>query len=224
MKLDKILKTRNEVRINCEKGGFITSIDEIISEDTLTILAPLEAEHRLLMKPGGTYLISCVTELGLYMFETVVDEVRNSENVPVIVLKAVSDYKKIQRREAFRATENISVSVRRSPRGDGKPEKWVNTHTVDISEMGTLLKFNEECAVGQAMELVLRIDVLGIKEILPKVKGRVARCRATGSRQFGYLLGIQFEELPEKARSILIKLVVLSQRSKLTYQYTKRYK
>ncbi len=64
------------------------------------------------------------------------------------------------------------------------------------------------------MELVLHIDKFGIREILPNIEGRVVRCSATGNKRFGFFLGIEFENLPEKAKDIIIKLVVLSQRSK----------
>lgn len=223
MNLDKIIRTGNEVRIKSEKGSFITSIDEVIDEETLTILGPLEPEQRLIMKPGETFLISCVTERGLYMFETLVKDMYNVQNVCMAELKVISDYKKIQRREAFRARESIEVSVRKRLPEDEKTGKWVNTHTVDISETGLLLKYNEECMPGQLLDLVIRIDSYGIKEIIPKVTGRVARCTATGNKQYGYFLGLQFENLPERARNAIIKLVVLSQRSKLTYKHIKRY-
>ncbi|MPM35670.1 Flagellar brake protein YcgR [bioreactor metagenome] len=223
MELNKLLKPGNEVRVKNEKGSFITYLDEVIDEDTLTVIAPDEAEKRLLMKPGETFLFSCVTDRGLYMFETQVTAIQPCQNVTLIEMKAVSDYKKIQRREAFRAKECIEVSIRRKPKENEKAGKWLNTSTVDISEKGMLLKFNEECYIGQLMEFVLRVDIFGIKEVLPKIDGRVVRCMETGNKHFGYLLGINFENLPEKVRNIIIKLVVLSQRSKLTYKYTKRY-
>jgi len=222
--LDKIIGTGNEIRIKSEKGSLITIIDDVIGGDIFTILGSLDPMHQLFMKPGETFLVSCVTERGLYMFEVLVNDVLHTNNVITIELKAVSDYRKIQRREAFRARESIEVNARKKAQGDEAAGKWVNTQTVDISETGMLLKFTEDCVIGTALELVVKIDALGIKEVLPKINGKVIRCTATGSKKHGYLLGLQFEELPEKARNAIIKLVVLSQRSKLTYKHIKRYR
>mgnify|MGYP001173737584 CR=1 FL=1 len=224
MNLNRILQAGNEARIKNEKVSMITSIDEIVSEDTFTILAPPEPEHRLIMKPGEMFMVTCVTDRGLYMFEIQVTDVISENNVTTIELRAVSDCKKIQRREAFRARESIGVSVRKKPREGEKAAKWVNTRTVNISETGMLVRFNEKCAAEEILELVIRIDNLGIREVLPKVLGKVARCTETGNTQFGYFLGVEFLDLPEKARNTVLKLVVLSQRSKLTYKHIKRYK
>jgi c-di-GMP-binding flagellar brake protein YcgR len=221
--LDKIIQAGNEIRIKSEKGGFITSIDEV-GGDTLTVIGSLEPAHQLMMKPEEKCLVTCVTERGLYMFETQVIKVHKLQNVILVELRAVSDYRKVQRREAFRAREKLAVGVRAVTQEEEKPAEWINTNTVNISERGVLLRFGEECAAGQLMELVISIDSLGMKETLPPISGKVIRCTETSSRQQGYLLGIEFENLPEKARDTIIKLVVLSQRSKLTYKYIKGYR
>lgn len=222
MNLDKLLKTGDEVRVKCGDSNFITTIDETIAEDTFTILAPLDFVQLRVVKPGERCSLSCVTERGLCMFETLVSDVRNSQEVTVIELKATSSYKKIQRREAFRVRENIEVKVRKKTADLNA--KWINTNTVDISETGMLLRYDESCTPGQVLELIVRIDLFGMNEVLPKIKGRVARCFTTGNKKHEYLLGIRFEELPEKARNAIIKLAVLSQRSKLAYKQIKRYK
>lgn len=224
MDLNKILRTGHEVRVKNEKCGFVTCVDEIVGCDVLSILAPADAEQRLLMKKGEPLLLTCVTERGLYMFETRIVETYVNQAVMTVELKAVSDLKKIQRREAFRAQESIEVSVRRKRSGEGGAEKWLNTSTVDFSERGVQIRYTEECPVGQPVELVLRVDKFGIREVLSGLEGRVVRCLPSGNKRFGYFLGVEFENLPDKARDVIIKLVVLSQRSKLTYQYTKRYR
>jgi c-di-GMP-binding flagellar brake protein YcgR len=157
------------------------------------------------------------------MFETRVTEVDDSSNVVVIHLAVSSEIRRVQRRQAFRVRENIIVNARKSSELD--PEaKWVKTSTVDIAEMGMLLKFDESCDNGQELEMTLRINLFGINEVIPKVKGQVVRCVSTRNKEFGYLLGIRFEDLPEKARDALIKLVVLSQRNKMTFKHIKKYR
>lgn len=222
MKLDKLLKTGNEVRIKSETYTFITTIDEITGDKTFTILAPYKQEDQIVVKPGEIFSISCVTERGLYMFEARVTEVDSSSEVIVIHLAAGGDVRRVQRRQAFRVRESISVNARKKSGGPDQDGKWVKTNTIDIAELGMLLKFNEDCEHGQEIEMSLRINLFGINEVIPNIKGKVVRCMPTRNREYGYLLGIKFEDLPERARDTLIKLVVLSQRNKLTYKSFKK--
>lgn len=224
MKLDKILKTGNEVRIKSQTDTFITTIDEIISEDDFAILAPYKQGQQIIIKPDEVLSVSCVTDRGLYIFEACVTEVDNSSSVIVIRIKALGEIRRVQRRQAFRVRENLTVNARKKS-DDMKPDgKWVKTNTIDIAELGMLLRFDEDCDFGQEMEMTIRLNMFGINEVIPKVKGRVVRCVSTKNKEYGFLVGIRFEDIPEKAKDALIKLVVLSQRNKLSYKSIKKIK
>lgn len=222
MKLEKVFKTGNEVRIKSETYTFITTIDEITSDKTFTILAPHREGDQIVVKPGEILLVSCVTERGLHMFEARVTEVDRSSEIAVIHLAIGGDVRRVQRRQAFRVRENVTVNARKKSDDPHQDGKWVKTNTIDIAELGMLLKFNEDCEHGQEIEMSLRINLFGINEVIPNLKGTVVRCMPTRNREYGYLLGVRFEDLPEKARDTLIKLVVLSQRNKLTYKGIKK--
>ncbi len=222
MDLNKILKTGNEIRIKSESDTFISTIDEITGEDTFTILAPYKQGHQILVRPNELFSVSCVTERGLYVFEVRITEVDNSSNVVVIHVQTSGEVRRVQRRQAFRVRENITVNARKKSNDIHPDGKWIKTNTIDIAEHGMLLRFDEVCEYGQEMEMTLRLNMFGINEIIPKVKGKVVRCVATRNKEYEYLLGISFEDLPEKARDALIKLVVLSQRNVLTYKNIKK--
>jgi c-di-GMP-binding flagellar brake protein YcgR len=216
--LENILKTGNEVRVRGERDTFITTIDEVSGEDTFTILAPNKQGGKVTAQPAERFLVSCVTDRGLYLLETRVTEIDDSSNVLVIHLAVNGEPRRVQRREAFRVRESISVSVRKKSADVVPDGKWVKTCTVDIAELGMLLKFDENCDHGQELEMSMRINLFGLSEVIPKVRGKVVRCISTRNKEYGFLLGIKFEDMPEKARDALIKLVVLSQRSKMTYK------
>ncbi|UOO37311.1 flagellar brake protein [Oscillospiraceae bacterium CM] len=222
MNLENILKTGNEVRVKSGTDTFISTIDDITGETTFTILTPFAKGHQLQVKQGETFSLSCVTERGIYMFEAQVLSIDDSSNVMIIHLRVMGDVRRVQRRQAFRVRENIAVNARIKSTDKNPDGKWVKTNTIDIAELGLLLRFDENCDYGQEMELSLRINMFGINEVIPKVKGKVVRCVSTRNKEFGYLLGIKFEDLPEKARDALIRLVVLSQRNKLTYKNVKK--
>lgn len=224
MDLDKILKTGNEVRIRSASDSFITTIDEVTGEDTFTILAPYRQGRQISVDPADIFSVSCVTDQGLYMFETRVTRVDDSSSIIVIHLQTTGEVRRVQRRQAFRVRESITVNARRQAGEPSAEAPWLKTNTVDIAELGTLMKFDEKCEPGQELEMTLRINLFGINEVVPKVRGRVVRCVPTRNKEFGYLVGIMFEDMPEKARDALIKLVVLSQRNKLTYKNIKKFR
>ncbi len=221
MHLNRILKTGDEVRVLGASGSFITMVDDVTGEDTFTILTPYRGGELINVPAGEKFSVSCVTERGIYSFEATVTMVDESTLVRLLHLKITGEIHCNQRRDAYRVRESIQVNARKLSGGKEPDGKWVKTSTVDIAELGLLLKFNEYCEYGQDMEMSLRINHFGIREVIPKVRGKVVRCIPTKNREFGYLLGIQFVDLPEKARDILIKLVILSQRSKLTLNLTK---
>jgi len=222
VKLDKILQARNEVWVKSEKGRFITMIDEV-EGDTLTILGPAEPTQQHLLQKGMKLFLTCVTENGLYMFEAAVTNLYPWNNVMQVELKATSDYRRTQRREAYRVRENVETHICKLEQLGDHTLNWVKTQTVNISENGVLLLYGEECVMGQAVELELIINLYGMHEVLTNIQGRVARCISSGHSKFGYLLGIQFIDVPDNVRNSIIKFVVLSQRNKLTYHHTKRY-
>lgn len=222
MNLEKILQTGNEVRVKSDTDAFITTVDEITGESTFTILTPYRNGEQIRIPIGTKMYVSCVTERGLYMFEARVTEVDDTTSILVFHLATVGELRRVQRREAFRVRENIAVNARKKAVGEAQDGKWVKTNTIDISELGALVKFDEMCEYGQNIELSFRINLFGINEVLPRIKGRVVRCVPTRNKEFGFLLGVQFEDLPEKARDALIKLVVLSQREKMNFKNLKK--
>lgn len=224
MNLEKILKTGNEVRVKSQTDAFITTIDEVTGTDTFTILAPYRQGHQITVQPAEAFSVSCVTERGLYMFEARVIDIDDSSNIVVIHLRTSGEVRRVQRRQAFRVRESVTVNARKKSNDINPDGKWVKTNTIDIAELGMLLKFNEKCEPGQELEMTLRVNLFGLSEVMPKLKGRVIRCVPTRNKEFGYLLGIKFEDLPEKARDALIKLVVLSQRNKLTYKNSRKFR
>lgn len=223
MSLEKILKAGNEALVKNDQVSFATIIDEIVGPDTLTVIGPIDTAQRNKVRLGHKYLVSCVSEQGVFMFEAMVNNVDESLKLAIFELKMTSPYTKIQRREAFRAKETIDVNARKKAHGIEITKKWVKTNTIDISETGMLLQYDESCPLGLDVEIIIRINRYGINEVLPVIKAKVVRCMQTRNKEHGYLLGLKFENLPEKTRNVIIKLVVLSQRNKLRHKHIKGY-
>lgn len=217
--LEKTLKVGNEVRFKCNNVGFITVICEIIDNSIIKIMLPTNNKESVIIFRGDQYNIICVNEKAMYMLETTVRDVYALEQVMVVELEAHSNTK-IQRRDAFRVNESVKVKYRKVYSENAFDEEWEATRTADISETGMLIKAKEPLALGQKLDLIIDIDTLGLRDTLMGVKGKVVRC--INKQQKGTYLGIKFENLPKRAKDTIIKLVVLSQRNKLSHTNFKR--
>jgi len=211
--LERILRTGYEVHLKGRWGDQIASLYNVTGQDTLSIM--LDGKSFMVDK-GDKYSVSCVTDRGLIMFDAHVVDYDASGKNTIVVLQVDGECTCLQRRAAYRVRERVEVNARKKV-DQGPPEKWVKTDTVDISETGMLLRYHESCPEGQVMEFVIRIKMFDIDETFPIVRGRVVRCIETNSKKSKYLLGVAFEDLPEKCRDVLIRLVILSQRNQLSY-------
>lgn len=220
MDVVRILETVIEVRVMSRISNYATSLDDIIDDKTITIVAPPKNEHNEVILVGDKLRLTCVTERGLYMFDTEVIKTYMRNSVSILEIRITSEMRKLQRREAFRARENVDVSIRLIMTEEDKVSRWFNTRTIDISETGALIRYPDMCAEDTNLEIIIKLNNQGLCEVLPKLTGKVVRCTAANNNQ-GYFIGVRFHDVPERAKNLLLKLVVLSQRSKLIYN-TKR--
>jgi Predicted glycosyltransferase len=211
----KIFKSGDEVRVKCKDGYFTSKIYKITGENSFMILQ----SGTFSVAPGDQYSLACITERGLYLFET---EVIESVDVSIATeVKATGKISKLQRRSGFRVRDSLPVKallVTNEP-----SQRWMEATTADISEGGIRLKFNMNCPSGQLMKLLIRINKYGMDVDLYGIEGKVVRCVKTKDEEFGYLLGIEFINLPLRARNEIIRFVILSQRSAMKETPFKRY-
>jgi c-di-GMP-binding flagellar brake protein YcgR len=214
--ISKVFRGGDEVHVGAGKTAFVSKVFDITGESSFTVLRPIGVEAP---RPGDVYSVTCITERGIYLFKA---EVTGLSDYPAAIgLKVKNEFVKMQRRSTFRVREALPVRVLMQT--DRTRAAWVETTTVDISESGALVAYGNRCAAGQALKLEIRINRLGFDVYLPAVKGRVVRCIQSGGRDSGYLLGVEFEDLPERARNEIMRFVVLSQRSRMRDQHVKRY-
>ncbi|MGE4354045.1 MAG: flagellar brake protein [Oscillospiraceae bacterium] len=213
----KLLRSGDEIRIGIGKNNFITKIFEISGEASFLILLPPDIAPP---SAGDKYSVTCVSDRGIYLFKTEV--LGLCRKPPSILLEAIGDCIRLQRRSTFRVKESLPVKVLEL--SNTTTPEWADATTADISETGLRLKYAKKCRIGQILKLVIHIDRLGMDVILPTVEGRVVRCEKSCSKSFDFLLGIQFEDLPEKSRNEILRFVVLSQRSALKDSDLKRYR
>ncbi|MCR5320521.1 MAG: flagellar brake protein [Lachnospiraceae bacterium] len=94
------------------KKLYRTKVFDVLSEDQLEILMPIEQQKLILLPVDGEYDLCFVTDNGLYQcFARVLDRYK-SNNVYILVMELTSNLRKFQRREYYRFSCALEMSSR----------------------------------------------------------------------------------------------------------------
>ena len=212
LKLEKLIRSGDEVRCSGSRYDFVAKFWSFSSDDVFSIKRP---SANVKVKPGDQFLVSCITEAGIYNLETVVIEPEEPQSPNDITMRITRCHDLIQRRDTFRVRESIPVEI--CKRGEFPDAcQWVETETLDISESGMFVKFKESCEPGQPVKINMHLNLYGVSDDLSNLRGTVVRCVRFDKKKHGYFLGIKFVDLPTKARNEIIKIVMFSQRDRLS--------
>ena len=121
--LSKFIKSGDRIdlqaleRIEGERGEdshrvYASSVSEIISEDTLEILMPMEKSKLILLPIDGKYNLIFYGENGLYECDARIVDRYKSNNVYILVVELISNLRKYQRREYYRFSCAIEMTSR----------------------------------------------------------------------------------------------------------------
>ncbi len=91
---------------------YTTKIYDILSEDRVEILMPIEATKLILLPVDGEYEIFFYTELGLYECVGRVVDRYKSNNVYIVLVELETNLRKYQRREFYRYSCVLDMDAR----------------------------------------------------------------------------------------------------------------
>lgn len=94
------------------KKVYATKIYDVIGEDRLEILMPMEQSKLILLPVGGEYEIFFYTERGLYECITRVIDRYKSNNVYLLMVELLTNLRKFQRREYYRFSCALDMNTR----------------------------------------------------------------------------------------------------------------
>ncbi len=206
------IKSGDVVRLKGATSYATTTVDEVLAEDRMSVLELWGNGTRHIVHVGESYNVTCVTERGLYVFDAHITLADYSQTVARIELTRDSDWRKVQRREAFRLKAALRVRVRRMPNPEQPEEMWFETQSIDISETGIQILYDADCKEGDLLQVSIELNKFGILETLPPLDARVVRIYETGHKGGRRIIGLRFEKMPEYAAGVIWKLVMLGQR------------
>ncbi len=91
---------------------YTTKIFDVISEDRIEILMPIEATKLILLPVDGEYEIFFYTDMGLYECVGRVVDRYKSNNVYIILVELETNLRKYQRREFYRYSCALDMNAR----------------------------------------------------------------------------------------------------------------
>lgn len=112
VELQAIEKNKHMDDSEQEAKVYRTKVFDVLSEDQLEILMPMEKTKLILLPLNGEFDVCFYTDKGLYQsFVKVVDRYK-SNNVYVIVVHLISNLRKFQRREFYRFSCALEMNSR----------------------------------------------------------------------------------------------------------------
>lgn len=111
VEIQSVVRMRNAGEAE-KKKVYASTVHEILSEDRLEILMPMEKSKLIILPVDTEYDLYFYTKAGLYQcFATVIDRYK-SNNIYVLVLELTSNLRKFQRREYYRFSCALEMSSR----------------------------------------------------------------------------------------------------------------
>ena len=111
-KIDLQAVERGNAENKGEQKTYYSSVYEILSEDTLEIMMPMEKTKLILLPVDGEYDVIFYSKTGLFQcMARVIDRYKRS-NVYILVIELISNLRKYQRREYYRFSCALDVNTR----------------------------------------------------------------------------------------------------------------
>ncbi|MBO5293307.1 MAG: flagellar brake protein [Lachnospiraceae bacterium] len=194
-----------------------SQVYDILSEDRLEVVMPMEKTKIVLLPIGGEYEVYFYTKGGLYQCCARIVERYKSNNVYLIAMELISNLSKYQRREFYRLGCAIDARIRNMTEEEEQAEKNLECHydaevpmnqaiIVDISGGGVrcvgMQLYEEEAYVYVRFHLL----IAGTSKEYT-VAGTVLQARSIESRPGAYEHRIKFENIKVKDREEIIRYI-----------------
>lgn len=202
---------------------YFSQVQEVISEDTLEILMPMEQSKLVLLPVDYEYDITFYTSNGLYQcFARIIDRYK-SNNIYILVAELTSNLRKFQRREFYRFSCALEMCARTLERNEveaieerrpyvlqpGLPLK--RSVIVDISGGG--LRFMSSQRYEPESLLYCSYDLLKNGERKKyEVVGKVLGVKELDNRPGTFEHRVQYYNLSEGTREEIIKFIFEAER------------
>lgn len=213
---------KEEEGIQGMRKVYRTKVFDVLSEDQLEIMMPIEKGKVILLPVDGQFDLCFYTEKGLYQcFARVLDRYK-SNNIYIVVMELTSNLRKRQRREFYRlgcalevefralAAQEIAVLEQNRFRPVGGLPMKKGT-VADISGGGMRFLADSGFETGTMICCTYTLPVRG-KDKLYQIAGRVLRSEELEGRPGVYENRVQYINIDVDDREEIIKYIFEEER------------
>lgn len=209
--------------------GYQSKVLDILSEDRIEILMPMEKSRVVTLPVDGEYDLYFFTEMGLYQCYARIADRYKDNNVFVLVMDLTSNLRKYQRREYYRLScalemdsrplsaeeARMAEAGRRERKMQDLPLK--NSVIADISGGG--LRFVADYAYEKDSLILCRYRLLVDKEEKEYIlTGKVLDVKEMENRHGTFEHRVQYINIDTEAREEIIKYIFDEERRTLRNQ------
>lgn len=201
------MKLRIEISTEDDLVFYPSQLLDIQSKDEFIISGPIIKNRLILIREGDNIKISyMIKDKGKHHFLANVVS-RSNKGIYKLKIKKISEIKVIQDREHFRLSTNIAIS-KYSEEGSKDNQYFIETcETKDVSGGGMKIYSNILHDIGDIV--TCSIDLFD-EELF--IKGKIVRIEEVDSFNYKYLIGLQFFNIDDRSRDMIIKYIFEEQR------------
>ncbi len=229
--LSKFITLGNKIELQAvDRGGedsqpkiYHSSVHDILSEDSLEIVMPMEQTKLILLPVDSVYDLVFYCENGLYQcFARIVDRYK-SNNVYILVVELTSNLRKYQRREYYRFSCALEMAARNLMEDEvqaiekkvpyilqpGLPLK--RSVIVDISGGGLRFISSQQYETGSFVYCSYHLITNGTQKQYDVV-GKVLSAKELDNRPGAFEHRVQYYNLDVDTREEIIKFIFEEER------------
>lgn len=211
IKIGQMLKIHPQTKLNVKDYTrmYQTKVEDI-TNDSILIAAPLERGVVIPFRAGMTVIVGKPDEDALYGFQSEIIE-RVPGELPMLRLSKKKSVRRIQRRKYVRVQDFFNTKIKLQTTPNTTKELRDNFKENEIKEKnlsagGMLLVSSFEIPRGTLLEIYLNIEKQAIR-----ISGEVVRTTKDIAEKDKYEIGINFLNLKEKERDLIIRFVFARQ-------------
>lgn len=205
-----------------EKKVYTSRVYDVLSDDRLEIIMPMEKTKLILLPIDGEYDVCFYTSLGLYQCFTRIIDRYKSNNVYVLVLELTSNLRKHQRRNYFRYSCVLDMKMRELKREEvqaaeanqvslvpGLPLR--RSIIVDISGGGIRFIADHEYEEGSLVYCTYKLASNDFGKDY-EVVGKILSAKPVANRPGEFEHRVQYVNLDNDTREEIIKFIFEEER------------
>lgn len=205
-----------------EKKVYVSKVGDIVSEERLEIVMPMEKTKLILLPVDGEYEICFYAKAGIFLCDARIVDRYKSDGIYLLLLELTSNLRKNQRREFYRYNCVLKMSSRELEEEElellkekkFQPDSGVplqESVIVDISGGGVRFVSGHKYEQGATIYLTYTLLSGGVEKTY-ELTGKILRVRELETKKGLFEHRLQYVEISNRDREEIIRYIFEEER------------